>query len=269
MLLSDDFFLFLFIFISQSKNKNVQLKNLYREISNDPLIQLNETNKFIEAIENKINKEKEEERKLVFEVQKKMNSGEIISINDNLCNNYNIDTINNDRYIITSTNNLIVKKGNVSKILENIKKKEIINNNITINNNDNNENNKNNDNNNNDNNNNDNSNCNNNNNINIQKQNNNFNEIKGKDNYDLEQWVNYIENDDKNKTNKKKKHKKSKNKNKNNENNSLNKENELFEKEIELIKISLLNNSCNKYSIRKLKPKLSENWLIKYNNNNI
>ena len=228
----------------------MQLKNLYREISNDPLIQLNETNKFIEAIDNKINKEKEEERKLVFEVQKNMNSGEIISINDNLCNNCNVDTINKDSYIITSNNNLIVKKekNGSKKLIEtfNCKRKEIVNNNNNSNN------------------------INNNNiNISIQKQNNSFNDMKGKDNYDLEQWVNYIENDDKNKKSKKKKHKKSKNKN-NEINKSLNKENESIENEIELIKISLLNNSCNKYSIRKLKPKISENWLMKYNcKNNI
>ena len=233
--------------ISQSNNKNILLKNLYREISNDPLIQLNETNKFIEAIENRINKEKEEERKLVFEVQKILNSGEIMSINDNSYNNCNVDTINKDSYIITSNNNVIVKKENSVKFIETNKRKEIVNNSnsITINN----------------------SNNINSNNINIQKQNNSFNDIKGKEYYDLEQWVNYIENDDKNKKSKKKKHKKSKNKN--NENNkSLNKENESIENEIELIKISLLNNSCNKYSIRKLKPNISENWLKKYNCNN-
>ena len=249
-ILSDNFFSVLFILIS--KKKITELKKLIREIQDNPLnCSKEETMKFIYLIENNISKKREKEKKLVNEFEQKMNNGEIISINENLSNNHNIDNINKDKIIKP---NIIVKEENV-KFFENkinnnnIFNKNILNNNIL----------------------NKNILISNNNNLHIQNKNNNL-----KENYDIDQWVNYIEDDDKKKKSKKKKHKKCKNKNINNNNNDNNNNknniinnnndnNEINEeeKEIEIIKNSLLKNSCYKYSIRKLRPNISQEWIEK------
>jgi predicted Zn-ribbon and HTH transcriptional regulator len=86
-----------------------------------------------------------------------------------------------------------------------------------------------------------------------------------KEERDIDEWVNYIGLDDE----KKKRRKKKKNKNKSNkENRDINNNNENFNEsqndfydEIELIKKSLTEDSCNKYSIRKIKPKLNQDWI--------
>ena len=249
-ILSDNFFSVLFILIS--KKKITELKKLIREIQDNPLnCSKEETMKFIYLIENNINKKREKEKKLVNEFEQKMNNGEIISINENLSNNHNIDNINKDKIIKP---NIIVKEENV-KFFENkinnnnIFNKNILNNNIL----------------------NKNILISNNNNLHIQNKNNNL-----KENYDIDQWVNYIEDDDKKKKSKKKKHKKCKNKNINNNNNDNNNNknniinnnndnNEINEeeKEIEIIKNSLLKNSCYKYYIRKLRPNISQKKIKK------
>lgn len=213
-------------------NKVKNLKNL--ETLNECINPaLGESNKFIEIIEYNINKRKEEEKKLVVEVETRMNLGEIVSINDNTYNNLNN---NGTKENTLNSDNIILRREKiVSKFIENIKRKEIINNN-------------------------------NHNYLNktfsTQKINYNSNDTKGKDNYDLDQWISYIEDDDNKKKSKKKKNKKSKNKNKEN---NFSQNNEITEddKEINLIKKSLLDNSCNKYSIRKLKPNISQDWIKK------
>ena len=86
-----------------------------------------------------------------------------------------------------------------------------------------------------------------------------------KEERDIDEWVNYIGLDDE----KKKRRKKKKNKNKknkeniynNNNNENFNESQNDFYDEIELIKKSLTEDSCNKYSIRKIKPKLNQDWI--------
>ncbi len=87
--------------------------------------------------------------------------------------------------------------------------------------------------------------------------------------FNFEQLYQYIQtDDDKFIKSKKKKNKKNKNQNQIEGNLNINSEEE---KEINLIKQNLLNNSCNKYSIRKIKPNLNKEWLnkIKFISNNI
>ena len=101
-----------------------------------------------------------------------------------------------------------------------------------------------------------------------------MNDGKEKDVKDLdnEQLYQYIQNDDKKPKSKKKKNKKVKNQKEKekieeeeNEKENENESEKLTEedKEINLIKRNILNNSCNKYSIRKIRPTLSKEWVNK------
>ena len=84
-----------------------------------------------------------------------------------------------------------------------------------------------------------------------------------KEERDLDEWVNYIGVDDE----KKKRRKKKKNKNKKREEKNENNNNNDYQKgngddmEIQMIKKSFIENSCNKYSIRKIRPNINQEWI--------
>ena len=90
-----------------------------------------------------------------------------------------------------------------------------------------------------------------------------------KEERDIDEWVNYIGLDEEKKKRRKKKKNKNKqskenrdiNTNENNNNEITNDTQNDFSDEIELIKKSLTESSCNKYSIRKIKPNIKPEWI--------
>ena len=81
---------------------------------------------------------------------------------------------------------------------------------------------------------------------------------------DIDQLVNYIlQNDKSGKKSKKKKNKKSKTNNADINNATIEErpQKEEGDKEIESVKKSIKNDSCNKYSIRKIQPHISQDWI--------
>ena len=95
-----------------------------------------------------------------------------------------------------------------------------------------------------------------------QKKNKRTSEQKAKE-LDIDQLVNYILQEDENKG---KKNKKKKNKLKTNNKEDIQDE---IDKEIETVKESFKNNSCNKYLVRKIQPCISQDWINTISNSTL
>ena len=222
----DNFIKCLIFFLNKKHKPIINDFKLFYDIKIDTsLLEKKEKKKFEKIIEYNILRVKEEKKKLLLE--KKTELAEIKLNNDK--NSFNLNTIKGENYIIS--NDSILKDVNIINNEKNKKKKKP--NNIII-----------------------------------------MNDGKEKDVKDLdnEQLYQYIQNDDKKPKSKKKKNKKVKNQKEKekieeeeNEKENENESEKLTEedKEINSIKLNILNNSCNKFSIRKIRPVFSKDWMNK------